>query len=121
MEDEISIEDDACSEYDDSNTMIVDEIVGNDEEELVVKENVYESRVNYFYGKIGFKWSATRCVKTALHNIVATQPKSENDLCGYWSRIFDAEMENMILEHTNTKLKAKFDRTAQIEAKCLIK
>ena len=46
---------------------------------------------------------------------VATQPKSENDLCGYWSRIFDAEMENMILEHTNTKLKV------QIEAKILDK
>ena len=128
MQDEISMVADACSEYDDSNTMIVDEIVGNDEEELVVEENVCESRVNYFYGKNGFKWSAlapTRCVKTPLHNIVrlpvATQPKSENDLCGYWSRIFDAEMENMILEHTNTKLKAKFDLTAQIEAKMLDK
>ena len=49
------------------------------------------------------------------------QPKSENDLCGYWSRIFNAEMENMILEHTNTKLEAKFDLTAQIEAKMLDK
>ena len=51
MEYEISIEDDTCSEYDDSNTMIVDKIVGNDEEELVVEENVCESSVNYFYGK----------------------------------------------------------------------
>ena len=71
--------------------------------------------------KNGFKWSAlepTRCAKTPVHNIVR---KSENDLCGYWPRILDAEIENMILEHTNTKSKAKFDLTAQIEAKMLDK
>lgn len=123
-DDIMSIEDDEASECDVSDEYVTKEIDNSNEQEN--GEDAIESMTKYFYGKNGYKWSAkepSRCSKTPLHNIVrlpkALQQNPDDGIIGIWSRFFDRNIENLILEHTNTKLKAKFDKSQRTEAKCL--